>query len=139
MGRFDYLQCGTDGVGRRVIGAGDHTVGMAGLNHQRSEVVGYQCRFLASSSVIPLDLRSSNNKDAYSSRRGDVAGLINSIPVRSQPFFAKSALIWASSPRIMILQILSLFMMWAALRTRRSSPSGRTMVCNVVWRAPGHL
>ena len=86
--------------------------------------------FFASSSVIPLALRNSNSKLAYSGIFASFSGsIILASPICSNPFSAAMALILSGLPISMRCAILSRNRMLAASSVRGSSPSGKTMRC----------
>ena len=89
------------------------------------------CAFLAaSSSVIPLALRSSKSRFAYSGIFGSwIGSTIFASLIYSYPFSAAMLLIFSGSPIKISCAILSFNKMLAASNVRGSSPSGNTMRC----------
>ncbi len=88
--------------------------------------IGFFTNSLAFSIVIPLFLRTSYNKVAYSSAFGDNSGSIISTPESSNSFDAFLRL--STFPNNTTLAIFSFVMISAALTTLSSLPSGRTIV-----------
>ena len=125
--RLDDFEGGTDGVGRGVHSAGNHAVGVADLNHHRTEVGRVLHTLLRLLQRKALALAHFVILLGIGIETGGGCGLDNRGILQPEAKLLDLSWMASVSPSRMISAIPRSHRDSAARRIRSSSPSGRTM------------